>query len=171
MKSNAALEAIYTLGHVQVEGVHVKQIASPTNRFAVRQELQPGHAADGPRRAVRAGNPFGVIKRERPRLHGHYQTRVKDFFRCLGCIDRNLDRWPSLGRQSRHAQKNQLNENHHEAATCSIHQIPLPETMVTTPLAFNNQEKPEIIILPPGERNPRSRFLKPLFSRVCNASS
>ncbi len=78
-------------GDIDVKREGVEQIALPGNDFAVACELESGEVGDRAVRAVFAGNPFGVIERQRAGFDGDDEVRVQNLVLCFGCIDGERD--------------------------------------------------------------------------------
>ena len=61
-----------------MEGVHVDEVAAPSDGFAVRGELEAGDVGDRADGAVVAGDPLRVDERERAGLYGDRESAADE---------------------------------------------------------------------------------------------
>ena len=106
-------------GDFQMEGVHIQQIALPRNGLAVRLEFEAGEACDGPIGSVLAGNPFGIVKRQRPRFDGNDFVSAQELLLSPGCVYRDRDRL--AGQRGGCGDDQGYGEKHQGAKTAQFH--------------------------------------------------
>ncbi len=79
--------------HFDMNGPAVQQIAAPFQRPAAGREFQSGKVGHGAVRRVLAGNPFGVIERQRAWGGRNPQPCMENLARGLGGVDRDRNVW------------------------------------------------------------------------------
>ena len=80
-------------GDIQMKGEYIEQIAPPWNGLAFAIELETGETRNRPNRAVLAGNPFWIVKSQRPRLDRDDFVDAKNLLLGLGRIHRERNRF------------------------------------------------------------------------------
>ena len=64
----------------------VEQVPAPFQQLAIGRELKTRQVLNRTSRSVLARNPFGIVKRERPRTCRNSEMRMEDFAGSFGCI-------------------------------------------------------------------------------------
>ena len=85
-------------GNIDVEGVHVDQVAPPRDGFSIGGELEAGDVGDGAGGAVVAGDPLRVDERERAGLYGDGERRADEAARGFGEVGADGHRLGGDGR-------------------------------------------------------------------------
>src|SRR5262249_43507359 len=76
----------------ELQGVHVVEIAPPSEALAFGVELKAGEISDGAGGSVLARNPLGIVERERTGFDRNLQGRMQEFLRGTAGVHGNLDR-------------------------------------------------------------------------------
>jgi len=86
-----SLDAGDASGDFHVKRPAIQQIATPGEGLAIGGEFKPGKILNRAGGAMLAGNPFGIVKRERARLGRNGHPRVKDLSWRFSGIHRETD--------------------------------------------------------------------------------
>ena len=121
------VERLRPFRHRAMEGVHVDVVASPRNVFAGGVHLEPGQIGDRSRRAVRSGNPLGVVERDLARLDGNHQMRVINLLRRLAGVEFEQHRAARFSRPNLGTGRPNPNRKNRDAGDQTSHRWGTPE--------------------------------------------
>ncbi len=83
--------------HVEMERVHVHDVAAPRDRLSASRDLQPDQVVNRPGRRVLAGQPLGIDQGHWTGHHGKVFGRVVELTRHVARVDAQQDRAGRLG--------------------------------------------------------------------------
>ena len=77
--------------HLQMDGVHIFQVALPCDLAAGGLDVESGHIHDRSRRPMIAGDPLRISERQGTGRDGHRQLGMKEVTRRVSCVDFEAD--------------------------------------------------------------------------------